>query len=76
MQTLSCYKESTIRCGMSGGELPVYRCRPVQSNRSAGLPPRQRRRRRCPWGVGMSDLVSMSMVAMTVAATGMLVAVM
>ena len=39
-----------------------------------GLPPLPRRRHRCPLGVHMSDLMSMSMVAMTIIATGMIVA--
>ena len=41
---------------------------------AAGLPPRPRRQHRCPLGLHMSDLVSMSMVVMTLAATGMVLA--
>ena len=39
-----------------------------------GLPPLPRRRHRCPLGVHVSDLMSMSMAAMTIIATGMIVA--
>ena len=47
-----------------------------RKTQAAGLPPRPRRQHRCPLGLHMSDLVSMSMVVMTLAATGMAVAVM
>lgn len=41
---------------------------------AAGLPPRPRRQHRCPLGLHLSDLVSMSMVVMTLAAAGMVLA--
>ena len=41
---------------------------------SQGLPPLPRRRHRCPLGLHLSDLLSMSMAAMTIIATGMIVA--
>ena len=42
-----------------------------RASQPAGLPPRPRRQHRCPLGLHLSDLVSMSVVAMTLAATGM-----
>ena len=45
-------------------------------NSAAGLPPRPRRQHRCPLGLHLSDLVSMSMVVMTLAATGMVLTIM
>ncbi len=47
-----------------------------QNSTAAGLPPRPRRQHRCPLGLHLSDLVSMSMVVMTLAATGMVLTVM
>ena len=45
-----------------------------RSAASQGLPPLPRRRHRCPLGLHLSDLLSMSMAAMTIVATGMIVA--
>ena len=50
-------------------ELNQYR-----QHASQGLPPRPRRKHRCPLGLHLSDLLSMSMAAMTIVATGMIVA--
>ena len=55
----------------NGTVAELNRCR---QSASQGLPPLPRRKHRCPLGVHMSDLLSMSMVAMTIIATGMIVA--
>ena len=64
MRTLTCDTNS-----YSNTNVVEYR-----TSRTAGLPPRPRRQHRCPLGLHMSDLISMSMVVMTLAATGMVVA--
>ena len=49
-------------------------CGQYSSGAVQGLPPLPRRRHRCPLGLRVSDLMSMSMAAMTIIATGMIVA--
>lgn len=41
---------------------------------AAGLPPRPRRKHHSGFGLHVSDVVNMSMVVMTIAATGMVLA--
>lgn len=41
---------------------------------TAGLPPRPRRKHHSSFGLHVSDVVNMSMVVMTIAATGMVLA--
>ena len=48
-------------------DLNEYRARAAQ----ADLPPRPRRNHRSSFGLHLSDVVNMSMVVMTIAATGM-----
>jgi len=76
MQTLYYNTDRYMRHTGNVVDLAEYRRKLEQVRQpAAGLPPLPRRERRCPWGVRLTDLVSMSMVAMTVAATGMLVTV-
>lgn len=51
-------------------ELDHYRTRTA----AEGLPPRPRRNHRSSFGLHLSDVVNMSMVVMTIAATGMVLA--
>ena len=80
MQTLSYnYKiERVPRQENKVVDLAEYRrnTQPPQRQEQGGLPPLPRRARRLPLGVRLADLVSIAMVAMTLAATGMLVTVM
>ena len=77
MQTIYYSTPNFIRHTGNVVDLGEYRRKLEQVRQpAAGLPPLPRRERRCPWGVRLTDLVSMSMVAMTIACTGMLVAVM
>jgi len=78
MQTLYYNTDRYMRHTGNVVDLAEYRSKKEQLQQpvTAGLPPLPRRERRCPWGVRLTDLVSMSMVAMTIACTGMLVAVM
>ena len=69
MQTLN-YK-ATYR---NGSIIALNQCRAAQTTTAEGLPPLPRRKHRCPLGLHMSDLLSMSMAAMTIIATGMIVA--
>ncbi len=57
-------------------DLAEYRRRMelAQQPAAAGLPPLPRREHRCPLGLRLCDLVSMSMVATTLAVTGVLLA--
>lgn len=58
-------------------DLNEYRSRMACASRTtcAGLPPRPRRVHRCPWGMRLTDLVSMSVVMSTLVVTGLLVTV-
>lgn len=53
------------------GTASVEEYRPAPA---AGLPPRPRRRHRCPLGLRLNDLLSMGAVVMTLAAAGLAVA--
>ena len=57
-------------------DLEVYRCKMEQldQSKSGGLPPLPRREHRCPLGLRFCDLVSMSMVALTLCTTGVILA--
>ena len=69
MQTLN-YKATY----QNGNIIALNRSRASQTATAEGLPPLPRRKHRCPLGLHMSDLLSMSMAAMTIIATGMIVA--
>lgn len=76
MQTLYYNTDRYIRHNDNIVDLAEYRRRveAVRQPAAAGLPPRARRQHRCPLGVRLADLVSMSAVAATFIATGMVVA--
>ena len=69
MQTL-CYNIDNMSHSGNKVDLIHYR-----RKTPAGLPPRPRRIHRCPWGMHLSDLLSMSAVMSTLIVTGMLVTV-
>ena len=52
-------------------DLDEYRARVTSA---VGLPPRPRRKHHSGFGLHVSDVVNMSMVVMTIAATGMVLA--
>ena len=77
MQTLYYNTDRYMRHTGNVVDLNEYRRKmaAVQRPAAVGLPPRPRRARRCPWGMRLTDLVSMSMVMSTLVVTGLLVTV-
>ena len=69
MQTLN-YKATY----QNGNLVELNQYRAARTTTAEGLPPLPRRKHRCPLGLHMSDLLSMGMAAMTIIATGMIVA--
>lgn len=73
MQTLYYQTDRYMRHSGNIVDLTEYRRRlELAQEPAAGLPPLPRREHRCPLGLRVCDLVSMSMVAMTIAVTGAL----
>ena len=70
MQTLSYNNNMNVSNSGNMVDLIHYRRKAAD-----GLPPRPRRVHRCPWGMHLSDLLSMSAVMSTLVVTGMLVTV-
>lgn len=76
MQTLYYSTDRYMRHTGNIVDLAEYRRRldELTQEPAAGLPPLPRREHRCPLGLRLCDLVSMSMVAMTLAVTGAILA--
>jgi hypothetical protein len=71
MRSLSYNTNQSISYRNNVVDLDEYRSRAAQAG---GLPPRPRRKHHSSFGLHVSDLVNMSMVVMTIAAAGMVLA--
>ena len=74
MQNSACQRNNEMGCGGKVVDLNEYRLRVSGLDCQAGLPPKPRRRHRRGLVIPTSDLISMTMVVMTFAATGMILA--
>lgn len=73
MRNSACQRRNEMGCGGKVVDLNEYRLRMSGLDCQAGLPPKPRRHR-SGLVIPTSDLISMAMVVMTFAATGMLLA--